>query len=72
MTEDYLVEAITRIANHPEVIKYLESHIAFPMQTQEWMVKRILYALELLQNEWELSEIARKSSESGEVLNEVL
>jgi hypothetical protein len=48
---DNLVESITLIANHPSVIKHLESHVAFPMKIEEWMVKRVLLAITLFYEE---------------------
>jgi hypothetical protein len=53
MTDDCIIEAIVKIANHEKVIKELEPHVAFPMKVEAWQVKRILKAQELLQNEWD-------------------
>jgi len=61
MTDDCIIEAIVKIANHDKVIKDLESHVAFPMKIEAWQVRRILKAQELLQNEWnELQRTDRK------------
>jgi len=51
MIEQYMIDSITRIANHPNLIKKLESYVAFPLKIETWMTKRVLYAITLLYEE---------------------
>jgi len=53
MIDDAIIEALTKIGNHPEVIKICEPDIFCPQELQEWQVKRTLKAIELFQKEWE-------------------
>ncbi|MFA5036702.1 MAG: hypothetical protein WC479_05950 [Candidatus Izemoplasmatales bacterium] len=53
MSEQYLIEAITRIANSPELVKKLEGHVAFPMKVENWQTRRVLEATILLYDEWQ-------------------
>jgi len=47
-----LVEAITKIANDDSLIKELEPNLFNHQDIQEWMVKRVLRAYLLLDEEW--------------------
>lgn len=48
---DAIIEAIIKIGNCPAFIKLCEPNVAEPMVLRAWMVKRVLTALVLLQQE---------------------
>jgi len=48
-----IVEAIVKISNHPKVIEMCEPNVFSHQTIGEWHVKRILKAVELLQQEWD-------------------
>ena len=55
MIEDnsYLIESLVKIGNHPDFMKMVEPNIMKPLILQEWMVRRVLTALTLLQKQAE-------------------
>jgi len=55
---DYLITKLTEIANHPNVIKTLESHVAFPLKVETWQTRRILYAVMLIWDEIQKDKLA--------------
>jgi hypothetical protein len=61
---DEVIEAITKIANHELLIKKLESSVAFPMQVQTWMTRRVLHASNLFS---EVYKENKKKEKKGEV-----
>ncbi len=59
LPEDYIIDALLQIGNHKKVMEMCEPQVMQPLQLQEWMVKRVLKAQELLENEWELYQNSR-------------
>ena len=51
-----LIEALVKVGNHNRVIKECEPNIFCPQELKSWMVRRTLYALELLENEIQRTE----------------
>lgn len=45
------IEGICRIANHKAIIDKLEPNVMSHINVENWMVKRILYAERLLEDE---------------------
>jgi len=52
MIEDY-IDAIVTISNYHKVIDACEPNVFSHQKISKWHVKRILKAIELLQQEWE-------------------
>ena len=46
-----LIEGITQIANNKQVVEKLEPNIFSHGEIKEWMVKRVLYAFLLIEEE---------------------
>jgi hypothetical protein len=46
---EHIIEALTTIGNEPRVIKMCEPNIALPGTLHEWMVLRVLTALDIFQ-----------------------
>ncbi len=55
MTSDDFINAIVTIGNHKRVIELCESNMVYHENIRPWMVKRILVALELM-DEQRISE----------------
>ncbi len=53
MLDDFVIDAVVKIANHPDFIKQVEPNVCFPFQVQGWMVKRVILAEELLIKEFQ-------------------
>jgi len=47
-TLEYLIENVTKIANHNKITKYLEPDLIHHSDIKEWMVKRVIYSYWLL------------------------
>jgi len=47
-----LLESLTKIGNHPRVVKECEPNIAFPQKLETWMVKRTLKSCELFMSQY--------------------
>lgn len=56
MIDDKLIEAIIEIGNHKKVIDYCEPQSFYHQELDKYLVMRVLYAKELLRNEWELQQ----------------
>ena len=56
MSEDYLAEALTKIANCDKVKKACEPDVFCPQDVKVSQSKRLLYAIELLDAEWRKDE----------------
>ncbi len=56
MNQD-IIEAIATIANHDKVKKACEPNVMQPLQIENWMVKRVLYAYKLFTDELMKREI---------------
>ena len=52
MIEKYLLEGLTRVANCDRIKGYCEPNIFCHQAIEEWMVKRVLCACDLLVQEW--------------------
>ena len=65
---DTLIEGITQIANNKQVIEKLEPDVFSHQEIKEWMVKRVLYAFLLINEEFEkgLDFSSGSSSSSSE------
>lgn len=50
---DELVQALVTIGNHETVKKECEPNVMQPLDLDEWMVKRALYALLIFQDTWD-------------------
>ena len=61
MSEDYLVEALTKIANCDRVKKACEPDVFCPQDIGKWHVKRVLIAVELLDAEWKKDVISKSN-----------
>ena len=53
MIDDALIKAILEINNNDNLIKRIEPSLMWHPKIEEWMVLRICYAIELLQEEYE-------------------
>jgi hypothetical protein len=52
MLDDSVIKSIKEISNRKEVIDKLESHVAFPLKVENWMVGRVLYSWLLFLDEY--------------------
>ncbi len=52
MIDEYL-DALVAIGNHKEVVKVCEPDVMQSLKLENWMVKRTLYALGLMEREYE-------------------
>ena len=59
--EDYLVESIVKIANLPRVIEHCEPSVCWHDNIDKWMVRRVLYACGLFNNEWRKDVISKSN-----------
>jgi len=50
--DNYITEAIVKISNRPELIDKIEPNVCFHFQIEKWMVKRIVNAIGLLNEEF--------------------
>jgi len=48
---EYFVEPIMEVGNNKEFIKMAEPQVSFPQELQKWMIKRVLLAYFMLQQE---------------------
>jgi len=52
-----MIEALLKIANNKEFMKYCEPNVMQPLHLKKWMIVRVLKAQELF-NEWEIQQDA--------------
>ncbi len=64
---DALIKGITQIANNKELIEKLEPNVFSHQEIKGWMVKRILMAYQLLENEWEMYDTNKRVKEEQDV-----
>lgn len=60
--EDYLIEALVKIANDKKFLKLVEPQIMQPQELKYWMVQRTLYAWGLLLKEGENNAISQNNT----------
>ncbi len=53
---DAVIEVLVTIGNAKKEKEICEPNIIQPMELESWMVRRTLKALELFEDEWELSQ----------------
>ena len=63
------IEALVKIGNLRDVIEECEPSVCYHFQVEDWMVKRILKAQELFEDEW-LRQNPRRAIQEAPVSDE--